>query len=416
MTTPVLSRHARGQLGGTVGKLAIGIAIAVVSIFVLFAFTSSEPLTALQGLFTGALSSPGRLAQWLTYSSFLMLTGASVCLAFRVGMFSIGAEGQVFVGALLAGFVALTMGSSPFTLPIAILLSIVGGFVWGMIPGLMKAYLGADEIVTTLMMNYIATFLFAYIIKEFLKPADAGFPVSEFFAPQSWFPAIGSPGISTTLVLGIIVCGVVSVLLNRTRLGYAFRMVGDSPRFAHANGLNVPRLIWLSIALSGAVAGLAGAAIAFGSTHRLILGMATGIGFDGILVALLAINRPILVPLTALAYGYLRTGGDVIQITSNVPRDIVVILQGAVILVLAALLKQRERKLRAQAALVDDFTVTGGIDVAELAELERASAPGPDPAIVRTTGHDVTRHPEPDASVLPEHPSERSSDVLGKRS
>jgi simple sugar transport system permease protein len=215
----------------------------------------------------------------------------------------------------------------------------------------MKAYLAVDEIVSTLMMNYIATFGFAFIIKEFLQPPDAGYPVSDFFLPTAWLPSIGtSPAISTALPIAIAVCIGASLLLSRTRLGYQLRMVGDSPKFAHANGMPVARLIWLSIALSGAVAGIAGAAIAFGSTHRLILGMATGIGFDGILVALLALNRPALVPLTALVYGYIRTGGDVIQITSNVPRDVVVILQGVVILVLAALLRRRAAARRSIAA------------------------------------------------------------------
>jgi simple sugar transport system permease protein len=266
-------------------------------------------------------------------------------------MFSLGAEGQVFIGALAGGFVVLSLGSSPATLVLGILASIAGGFLWGVLPGLMKAYLAVDEIVSTLMMNYIATFGFAFIIKQFLQPPNAGYPVSEFFLPAAWLPAIGtSPAISMALPLGIVVCIGASLLLSRTRFGYQLRMVGDSPKFAHANGMPVARLVWLSIALSGAVAGLAGAAIAFGSTHRLILGMATGIGFDGILVALLALNRPALVPLTALVYGYIRTGGDVIQITSNVPRDVVVILQGVVILVLAALLRRRAAAKRSIAA------------------------------------------------------------------
>lgn len=400
-STPTVTR----RIGWSATKIALGIAAGVVTVYLLFVFTSSDPSTALQGLVTGAVSSPGRLSQWLTYSSFLMFTGASVALAFRAGMFSIGAEGQVFVGALLSGFVALTMGSNPFTLPIAIVVSIIGGFVWGLIPGLMKAYLSADEIVTTLMMNYIGTFLFAYIIKALLKPADAGYPVSNFFPADSWFPNIGgATGVSTTVVLGVVVCAIVSVVLNRSRFGYALRMVGVSPRFAHANGLRVPRLIWLAIAISGAIAGIAGAAIAFGSTHRLILGMATGIGFDGILVALLALNRPLLVPLTALAYGYFRTGGDVIQITSNVPRDIVVILQGVVILVLAAALRQRERKARARAADNDDPSVTGGIDVNPLNEHERAHAG----AGARTS---VTDPIEVKAS--PPMPGERTTNVPG---
>lgn len=349
-TARALPGYTRGAL-----KITAGVAAALVGLLLIFVFTSSDPFGALTGLLTGAVSSPGRVAQWLSYSSYIMLTGASVCLVFRVGLFSIGQEGQAFIGALLAGYVALTLGAGPFTIPLAVLAAFAGGFAWGLIPGLMKAYLGADEIVTTLMMNYVATFAFAFVIKQYLKPPDAGYPVSDFFDTSLVFPniTVGVP-IPTTLILGLAVCALVGVLLNRSRLGFSFRMVGDSPRFAHANGMSVSRLIWLSIALSAGIAGLAGAAIAFGGTHRLILGMATGIGFDGILVALLALNRPALVPLTALAYGYLRTGGDVIQITGNVPRDIVVIVQGVVILVLAAALQQRERRSRTVLAVADE--------------------------------------------------------------
>jgi len=335
----------------TLGKWLLAVAAGVAGMLLVFSFTSDDPVGAIQGLLTGGFSSPGRMSQWILYSSFLMLTGASVCLAFRVGMFSIGAEGQVFIGALAGGYVVLTLGSTPGTLLLAIVAAIIGGFLWGLLPGMMKAHLAVDEIVSTLMMNYIAVFGFAFIIKEFLQPPNAGFPVSEFFLPAAWLPTIGTaPAISTALPLAIAVCIGASLLLSRTRLGYQLRMVGDSPKFAHANGMPVARLIWLAIALSGAVAGLAGAAIAFGGTHRLILGMATGIGFDGILVALLALNRPALVPVTALVYGYIRTGGDVIQITSNVPRDVVVILQGVVILVLAALIRRRAAAKRSIAS------------------------------------------------------------------
>lgn len=367
--------HLSRETVKTAAKWLLAVAAGVGGMFLVFVFTSDDPATAIQGLLFGGFSSPGRMSQWILYSSFLMLTGASVCLAFRVGMFSLGAEGQVFIGALAGGYVVLTLGSSPMTLILAILASVVGGFLWGLLPGLMKAYLAVDEIVSTLMMNYIATFAFAFIIKEFLQPPDAGYPVSDFFLPGAWLPNIGSsPAITTALPLAILVCIGASLMLSRTSFGYQLRMVGDSPKFAHANGMPVARLIWLSIALSGAVAGLAGAAIAFGSTHRLILGMATGIGFDGILVALLALNRPALVPLTALVYGYIRTGGDVIQITSNVPRDVVVVLQGVVILVLAALLRRRAAAKRSIAADVALESVV--IQVPEPATAGRNSRKG----------------------------------------
>ncbi|MGP3534249.1 ABC transporter permease [Microbacterium sp. RD1] len=394
-----LSLRPRTALTGALVLLAF-----LAGLYGLFVLTSDDPGAALQGLFTGAVSSPGRIAQWLSYSSFLMITGASVCLVFRVGMFSIGAEGQVFVAALLSGVLVLALGPSPLALPLAVVAAAIAGFLWGVIPGLMKAYLGADEIVTTLMMNYVATFLFAFVIKEFLQPDGAGFPVSEFFDPSSWFPTIGTaPAISSTLILGLAVCVIVSVVLNRTRFGYRLRVVGDSPRFAHANGMPVARLIWLSIAVSGAIAGLAGAAIAFGGTNRLILGMAAGIGFDGILVALLAVNRPILVPLMALAYGFLRTGGDVIQVTSNVPRDIVVVLQGVIILVLAAALRRWER--RSGATVVDEGATGATVGLAAV----HPTPPSPPGPVDSVTGAPAS---EPRTPGL----SEGSSHVPGKRS
>lgn len=393
----------RPKTAVTVGLVLLAF---VVGLYGLFALTSDDPVSALQGLFSGAVSSPGRISQWLSYASFLMITGASVALVFRVGMFSIGVEGQVFVAALLSGALVLMIGPSPFALPLALVAATVAGFIWGIVPGLMKAYLGADEIVTSLMMNYIATFLFAFVIKEFLQPEDAGFPVSEFFDPSSWFPLMGStPAISSTLILGLAVCLITSIVLNRSRFGYRLRVVGSSPRFAHANGMPVARLIWLSIAVSGAVAGLAGAAIAFGGTNRLILGMATGIGFDGILVALLAANRPILVPIMALAYGFLRTGGDVIQITSNVPRDIVVVLQGVIILVLAAGMRYWEQ--RANRAVTDPASSSATVALATVHPPRRPRG------AARTEGSTSTislsDDPSPDSASNDE--TERSSRV-----
>ncbi|MDX3001710.1 hypothetical protein PWY87_08540 [Kribbella solani] len=323
-------------------RLGAGVLGAGLVVLALLALTSDNVAASVDGLLTGAVSSPGRTAQWLSYSSYLMFTGASVCLAFRVGMFSIGAEGQVFVGALAAGVVALALGPSAAALPLAVLAAAAGGAIWALLPGLMKAYLNADEIVTTLMLNYVATFAFAFVIKEALLPAGAGFPVSAYFDRGTWLPSWGSsPAIPSSLVFAILACVVVSVLLNRSRLGFRLRMVGDSQPFARANGYPVRRLICVAFVASGAVAGLTGAAIAFGGTHRLIIGMGAGIGFEGVLVALLAVNRPALVPLTALAYGYLRTGGEIIQITGNVPRDVVVVLQGLLIIGLAALLRRR---------------------------------------------------------------------------
>ena len=166
-------------------KIAIGVVASVGILLALFSAATTDPWSALQGLLTGAVSDPGRVTQWLSYSSLLMITGSAVCLVFRVGMFTIGVEGQVFVGALLSGIVALGMGPGPFTLLVSVIAAAVGGFLWGLLPGLMKAYLGADELVTSLMLNYVATYLFSFIVKQFLTPPHSGYPVSAFFDPST---------------------------------------------------------------------------------------------------------------------------------------------------------------------------------------------------------------------------------------
>ncbi len=395
MSTPAPT--GRGpRLDSTAAKVVLAAAVGLGVLFAAFAIVSPDPATAIGEFLTGAVSNPGRITQWLSYSSELMVTGAAVCLVFRVGLFTIGVEGQVFIGALLAGLVALGLGSGPLTLLLATAASALGGFLWGLIPGLMKAYLGADELVTSLLLNYVATFLFSFVLKQFLTPANAGFPVSAYFAPSVGFPTLGTdPAVPVTLLLGVVVCLAVSTVLTRSRFGYRLRVVGDSPRFAHANGLPVRRLMWIAIALSGAIAGLAGAGLAFGTTHRLIVGMATGIGFDGLTVALLAFSRPILVPIAALAYGYLTTGGDVIQITANVPSQVVVVLQGVLILLIATVLRGRTARARRTTPPTGEEAddEPGPLDAAERSEIATAtttdSAPAHRERKAHVPGHDA---------------------------
>ncbi|ADB49072.1 ABC transporter permease [Conexibacter woesei] len=323
------------------------VAMALVVIYGLLALSASDPLAATESLLAGPFESPGRVTQWLGDSTNLMLTGLAVALVFRVGQFSIGQEGQVAAGALASGAVLLTVG--PFTgmWVVGLLAAMVAGFVWGLIPGLMKAYAGADEIVSSLMLNYVMLLFFSLAVKQWLQLDHAGYPVSDFFAPQAWLPQFGTaPRVSLGLVIAVLLCVGGALFLSRTRLGFEMKTIGANPGFASAVGLRVTRSIWLSMAMSGALAGLAGGVIAQAETHRLIVGLSGGIGYDGIIVALLAASRPLAIPVAALGYGYLRTGGDVAQITSDVPRELVTTVQGVLILMVTIKLTSAGRLLR----------------------------------------------------------------------
>jgi simple sugar transport system permease protein len=323
----------RAQLGSA----AFVIAVALALIYGLLALSTDDPWQATDALLTGPLSDSGRTSQWLNDTTNLMLTGLAVAIAFRVGQFSLGAEGQVAVGALAGGAAMLQLGDFAGMWVIGLVVATVAGFLFGLLPGLMKAYGGADEIVSTLMLNYIALLFFAFAINQWLQPDGAGYPVSDFVPADAWVPVFGTaPQVPLGLVLAIGLCGLAWFLLSRTRVGFELRMTGENPSFARGVGLRVRRSIWLSIALSGAVAGLAGGIITQTETHRLILGLSGNLGYEGILVALIAANRPLLVPLGALGYAYLRTGGDIAQLSSDVPRELITTVQGALILVVTA--------------------------------------------------------------------------------
>jgi general nucleoside transport system permease protein len=313
------------------------IVIALLVIYGLLAITAGDPLQATRTLLTGPLSDSGRVTQWLNDSTDLMLTGLAVALVFRVGQFSLGAEGQLAMGALASGALLLHLGDFAGMWLVGLLVACIAGFLWGLIPGLMKAYGDADEIVSTLMLNYLALFFFSFAIKQWLQPKGAGYAVSSFLPFHAWVPTYGTgPTIPLGFVVAVVLCVAGAAFLARTQLGFAMRMTGLNMRFATGVGLRVDRSIWLSMAMSGAVAGLAGGLVVQTETHRLILGLSGNIGYDGILVALLAANRPLLVPAAALAYGYLRTGGDVAQLRSSVPRELITTVQGVLILFVTA--------------------------------------------------------------------------------
>jgi general nucleoside transport system permease protein len=337
MRRPRVRRVFSAGLSGHLASAAILVAVALLTIYGALALTASNPLSATHSLLTGPLSTPLRTNQWLSDSTNLMLTGLAVALVFRVGQFSLGAEGQVVLGALAAGALVLSIGDLQGAWVLGLVAGCAVGFLWGAVPGLLKAYAGADEIVSTLMLNYIALNLFGLIIKLWLAPPHAGFVVSNFFPFAANLPSFGSSiVVNAGLPIALLLCVGAALFLNRTRTGFELRMVGANPSFAEATGLRVRRSIWLSMAISGSIAGLAGALVAEAQVHRLILGLSANLGYDGILVALVATNRPLLVPLAALAYGYLRTGGDISQITSNVPRELITAVQGILVLFVTA--------------------------------------------------------------------------------
>ncbi len=272
-----------------------------------------------------------------------VFTGLSVALAFRCGLFNIGAEGQYFLGGLFSTFIGYAVTSLPIFihLPLAVLAGFLGGALWASIAGFLKAYTGAHEVITTIMLNYIAFRLADFLLQvngPMARPND-GRPVSPMVLPTSWLPQLFPNNSSISINLGAVIALVtvfaVSYLLFRTTLGFEFRTVGANPTAARTVGINVKRSYVAVMALAGGLAGLAGSHDILGVTRFMPNAFQSGYGFDAIALALLGRNNPVGVLLAALLFGFLRAGAQRMQ-TVGVPIDIIGIIQGLIIVFIAA--------------------------------------------------------------------------------
>jgi len=303
--------------------------------------TVSQTADAYQTFLLGPLSRQNRWVIWMRDALTLIMLGLAISIVFRAEQFSLGADGQLYFGALASGALVLAFGDLPKILlvPVALLAAATTGFLWGLVPGVLKAYLGANELVSTLMLNTVAARFYEMVITEQLQPPDAGFTTSDWFAENGLLtPIIDVAGDQVTIAVYLLIILVLLtwVLIKRTPLGYEIRMIGANIKFANFGGINSKRTIMLAMALSGAVAGLAGAHLAMGIHRRLILNISLGLGFEGVVVALLARINPLVVPFTGLLYAYLRTGAQVMERDANVSSEVVRIIQAVVILLITA--------------------------------------------------------------------------------
>jgi general nucleoside transport system permease protein len=308
---------------------------------------------AFEALLFGPIERVNRWAVWIQDAITLILLGLSFAIVFRAQQFSLGAEGQLYFGALVSGIIALNFTSLPIILmiPVIILASSTAGFLYGLIPGALKAYLGANELVSTLMLNMIAIRFFDMVLTFQLKPPDAGYVATDRFGDNAILPSIVE-GTQVTIAIFILAAVVVVswLLIRRTPLGYEIRVIGSNIKFADYGGVNSRRTIMLTMALSGAVAGLAGMHLANGIHRQLILNLSFGLAFEGVVVALLARNNVLVVPFTGLLYSYLRAGAQFMERDANVSFEVVRIIQSIIILLITAealisFFQQRQRRV-----------------------------------------------------------------------
>lgn len=287
---------------------------------------------------------PDTLIATIRYSIPYLIAGLAVGLGFKCGLFNIGAQGQLYLGALAAvwvGFSPLFAGLPPVLhIGLALILGILGGALWGGIPGFLRARTGANEVINTIMMNYIAILMADYLIKSktpvILLDVAASTPRTPYIAKSAELPLIPGIGVHIGLVLALIAAFLVWWFLYKTTMGFEIRTVGTNPNAARYAGMNTARSFILAMALSGALAGLAGSIEVLGVQHNLPPGFFASIGFDAIAVALLAKNNPFAMIPAAFLWGCLLNGAGLMQIRADISIDLVKIIQALIITFIAA--------------------------------------------------------------------------------
>nr|WP_237189381.1 ABC transporter permease [Rothia nasimurium] len=280
------------------------------------------------------------ITETLTVATPLIFAGLAVALSFRAGLFNIGAQGQVILGAIVSGWVALNAGLPlAAMIPLILISGLLGGAIWGGIIGVLKAKTGAHEVILSIMMNYIAANLLVYLLKTpVLQAEGSSNPISEALDKNAIFPLLlGQP---FRLHLGFLVAlaavAFVAWLLNRSTIGFRLRAVGANPNAARTAGISVASGYIIVMAISGALAGLAGATQVAGTEKVITPGIAASLGFDAITVALLGRSKPLGTFFAALLFGAFRAGGVSMQVNTGTAIDIVLVLQALIVLFIAA--------------------------------------------------------------------------------
>ncbi|MCK9245791.1 MAG: ABC transporter permease [Anaerolineaceae bacterium] len=365
-----LSKATIPLLAILTGLIIGALLIAITSPTVWAAFGNSIPkgfsqawteiITSYKALFTGSLGDPARMIQSLgsgdaqeirrAFNPFLeslvqatpyIFAGLAVALGFRSGLFNIGVEGQLFIGAACATFVGYSITGLPAWLhmPLAFLAGAAGGAFWAFIPGFLKAKTGGHEVINTIMMNWIAFRLTEWLLSgPMTRPDSGGLPLSPIIQKTAMIPQFFEKPIRfhAGFFIALLAAYLVWWLLFKTTWGLNLRTVGTNPRAARYAGLDTGKSIIIGMTLSGALAGMAGAVQILAVNHSMALGLSSGYGFDSIALALIGNNHPLGVVLSSLLFGTLRNGATRMMVVSSIPIDIVDVIQAIILMFVAA--------------------------------------------------------------------------------
>lgn len=341
-------------------SLAILIALSIALVIVLA--VSDDPGDALYKFLLGPLGSFRHFGNVIELMIPLTFTGIAISVMFTAGQFNLGAEGGFFIGAIASAFVAINFNLPPVIHPIVAILfgSLVGSLFCGL-PAVLKVKWGASELVSSLMFNYIAFFFGLFLINYYMRDANAGAMVSYLFKPTALLPKlVPKTRVSVGLLVAMALIVLAWLFMQRTRWGYRIKLTGANAKFSRYSGIDTNSVVVYSQVIGGLIAGMGGSIELLGMYTRFSWQNLPGYGWDGVIVAILARNNPLFVPIAAFFLAYLRIGADIMSRYSDVPNEFVSLIQGTIIILIAAssfLAKYRHRLVFKEATR---GTVTGG--------------------------------------------------------
>jgi simple sugar transport system permease protein len=329
--------------GMAVPSLAVLTAILVGGIVI--ALAGGDPFAAYVGLFEGAFGSASALSETTVWATPYIFAGLAVALAFKGGLFNIGAEGQLAFGAVASALVGFSLPQLGVNLPAILFVpltvgaGVLAGAIWGAIPGWLKARFGGHEVINTIMMNYVALNITSFLLNGPMKdpnPANVSARTPMISDSARIPPIVEGFRMHWGFILALLVAALIWWLLWKTTLGFEIRTTGTNPDAARYAGINVKRMIVITMVLSGALAGLAGSIEVTALNYRHELGFSIGYGFDAIAIALLGKTHPMGVVLASILFGAMKNGATRMQFMTQIPVDIISVIQALILLFVAA--------------------------------------------------------------------------------
>jgi len=317
---PQLNRRVRSLLasaGAVLLSLVVGGLLIVIA--------GGEPISAYSSILDGALGTPYGIGQMLVLAIPLVIIGLGLALAFRGRVYNIGAEGQLFMGALASGTVAilLPVGVDPILIAVAVVAGVLAGAAWGAIVGALRARWGVNEVITSLLLNFVAILIFTYVVRRPLRAPGSPDLQGRSIQPDAALPALPDLAVHIGVFLALALVPLAAYVMARTPFGFRVRMLGFNAEAARTAGVRSGRMVIVLMLISGGLAGLAGALQVLGVAERLDPGISQGYGFTAIVVALLGRLNAVGVLLAGLFIALLQSGGQAMSVIEGVPYAIV---------------------------------------------------------------------------------------------